>query len=75
MLNQNTSEKKYVESYSAWFDSVNQYHGSDAVEGLSFSVRVDGIFTNDFRKLIPQPEFNAASTPALWASLSEKNYD
>jgi hypothetical protein len=71
MLNQNTNEKKYVESYSAWFDSVNQYHGSDAVRGLSFSMRVDGIFTDEFRKLIPQPDFNAASTPALWASLSE----
>ena len=30
MLNQKTGEKKYVESYSAWFDSVNQFHGSDA---------------------------------------------
>jgi hypothetical protein len=70
MLNHRTNEKKYVESYSAWFDSVNQYHGSDAVKGLSFSVRVDGIFTDEFRKLIPKPDFNAASTPALWACVS-----
>jgi hypothetical protein len=72
MLNPNTSEKKYVEGYSAWFDSVNQYHGSDAADGLSFSIRVDGIFTDEFRNLIPKPEFNASSTPAFWACVSEK---
>lgn len=70
MLNNKTGEKKYVESYSAWFDSVNQYHGSDPIEGLSFSIRVDGIFTDEFRKLIPKPERNLASAPALWACLS-----
>jgi len=68
MLNQKTSEKKYVESYSAWFDSVNQYHGSDACDGLSYSIRVDGKFTDEFRAKIPQPEINPASTPAYWAS-------
>jgi hypothetical protein len=68
VLNHETDEKKYVESYSAWFDSVNQYHGSDAVpEGLSFSLRVDGTFTDEFRRQIPKPEFNAASTPSFWA--------
>ena len=70
VLNQLTNEKKYVESYSAWCDSVNQYHGSEAVDGLSFSIRVDGIFTDEFRKLIPRPEINMASTPALWGCLS-----
>jgi len=71
VLNERTKEKIYVESYSAWFDSVNQYHGSDALgKGLSFSIRVDGEFTDEFRKQIPQPEFNRASTPALWASVS-----
>ena len=30
MLNENTGEKQYVESHSAWFDSVNQFHGGDA---------------------------------------------
>ena len=68
VLNEQTGEKKYVESYSAWFDSVNQFHGSDAAQkGLTFSVRVDGKFTDEFRNQIPQPEFNAASTPAFWA--------
>jgi hypothetical protein len=71
VLNHQTGEKKYVDSYSAWFDSVNQYHGSDAVPGdLSFSIRVDGKFTDEFRNLIPQPEFNQASTPSFWASVS-----
>lgn len=67
VLNHETDQKKYVESYSAWFDSVNQFHGSDAAAGLSFSIRVDGAFTDEFKKQIPVPEFNQASTPALWA--------
>lgn len=70
MLNHRTGAKKYVESYSAWFDSVNQFHGVDAQEeGLSFSIRVDGVFTDEFRKRIPRPAFNLASTPSLWACL------
>ena len=68
MLNQKTGERKYVEGHTAWFDSVNQYHGSDAVEGLSFSIRVDGRFTDEFREKIPKPEFNLASTPSFWAA-------
>jgi hypothetical protein len=71
MLNQKTSEKKYVEGYSAWFDSVNQYHGSDAADGLSFSIRVDGIFTDEFRARIPKPEFNPASTPSYWVCIED----
>jgi hypothetical protein len=71
MLNHETGEKKYIESYSAWFDSVNQFHGSDPYEGLAVSIRVDGIFTEEFRKKIPKPEFNRASTPAFWATLEE----
>lgn len=73
MLNHKTGEKKYVESYSAWFDAVNQFHGVDAWEGLSFSIRIDGIFTNEFKAQIPKPKFNLASTPALWSCLSEIN--
>ena len=67
MLNEKTNEKKYVESYSAWFDSVNQFHGCDAGKGLSFSFRVDGIFSDELRNKIPKPEFNNASMPALWS--------
>lgn len=69
MLNQKTGERKYVEGHSAWFDSVNQYHGSDAVDGLSFSIRVDGKFTDEFRNSIPKPTVNLASTPSFWASI------
>lgn len=70
MLNPDTGEKKYVESYSAWFDTVNQFHGADAQEGLAFSIRVDGVFTDEFRKRIPVPASNLASMPALWACTS-----
>ena len=73
MLNHKTGEKKYVESYSAWFDTVNQFHGTDACEGLSFSIRVDGVFTDEFKSRIPKPPYNAASTPALWACVFEES--
>lgn len=68
MLNPDTNEKKYVEGCTAWFDTVNQYHGSDGGAGLSFSIRVDGKFTDEFRKKIPVPKINIASTPSYWAS-------
>jgi hypothetical protein len=71
MLNHKTGEKLYVESYSAWFDSVNQYHGVDAQDGLSFSIRIDGVYTDEIKQQIPQPTFNPASTPALWACLTD----
>jgi hypothetical protein len=70
VLDQRTNEKRYVESYTAWFDTVNQFHGSDACEGLTFSIRVDGIFTDTFKQRIPRPQINPASTPALWACLT-----
>ncbi len=68
MLNPETGEKLYVASHSAWFDTVNQFHGADACEGLAFSVRVDGRFTDAFRRLIPRPAANPSSAPALWAA-------
>ncbi|HEX8557709.1 MAG TPA: hypothetical protein VF668_06400 [Pyrinomonadaceae bacterium] len=67
MLDHRTGEKLYVSSHSAWFDTVNQYHGSDACDGLTFSIRVDGHFTPEFRSRIPQPGVNPAAAPALWA--------
>jgi hypothetical protein len=73
MLDHTTGEKKYVESYSAWFDSVNQFHGSDPYEGLAFSIRVDGVFTEEFRKKIPKPEINLASTPAFWSAVENSD--
>jgi hypothetical protein len=67
MLNHETGEKLHVESYSAWFDTVNQFHGSDPGDGLTFSVRVDGMFTDEFLSRVPRPACNPASMPALWA--------
>jgi len=61
--------KGFVESYTAWFDTVNQFHGADACPGLSFSFRVDGVFTDELDRMIPVPDFNLASRPALWASI------
>lgn len=63
------SRRIYVESHTAWFDTVNQFHGADAVDRLTISLRVDGRFTEAFRAQIPRPAFNPASTPSLWASL------
>jgi hypothetical protein len=68
LLNQFTGEKVYVQGYSAWFDTVNQYHGSDAVDGLTFSIRVDGHFTPEFRRQIPYFSDNLAATPSIWAT-------
>ncbi len=67
MLNETTGEKQYVESHSAWFDSVNQFHGGDASNELAISIRVDGLFSDEFKAQIPVPESNRASMPSLWA--------
>ncbi|HEY0114737.1 MAG TPA: hypothetical protein VGB54_03350 [Allosphingosinicella sp.] len=67
MLNPGTGEKLDVASHAAWFDTVNQYHGAEATGRLSFSIRVDGVFTDAFRAMIPWPASNRASAPSLWA--------
>lgn len=67
MLNPENGEKLHVASHSAWFDTVNQYHGADANGGLSISIRVDGIFSEAFRTQIPFPTTRRASAPSLWA--------
>ncbi|HYW15476.1 MAG TPA: hypothetical protein VE891_04890 [Allosphingosinicella sp.] len=67
MLNPETGEKLHVEGHSAWFDSVNQFHGADASGGLSFSIRIDGRFSDGFRKRIDFPETGRSAAPALWA--------
>jgi hypothetical protein len=72
MMNPRTKERKYVESYSAWFDTINQFHGADAAPGLSISIRVDGKFSDAFRARIPVPSYNAASTAALWDCIGDK---
>jgi hypothetical protein len=70
LLNPDNNKKRYVESYSAWFDTCNQFHGADPHTGLAFSIRVDGTFSDEFRKQIPVPGYNRASTSALWACTS-----
>jgi hypothetical protein len=67
MLDPRTGEKAYVSSHSAWFDTVNQFHGADATGGLSFSLRIDGRFSESLRSLIPFPSSGRAAAPALWA--------
>jgi hypothetical protein len=67
MLDPRTGEKAYVAGHAAWFDTVNQYHGADAASGLTWSIRVDGRFSDDLRAMIPQAPGNPASRAALWA--------
>ena len=69
MLDHRSGEKLYVTSHSAWFDTVNQFHGADATGDLSISIRVDGIFRDDFRRQIPYPQVNRAAAPALLAAV------
>ncbi len=70
MLNPQTGEQLYVDSHAAWFDTVNQFHGADATGELAFSVRVDGVFDDAFRKHIPWPRTGRAAAAAYWANAS-----
>jgi hypothetical protein len=67
MLDPETGERCTVGSHAAWFDTVNQFHGADASGGLSFSIRVDGVFSDEFRRNIPFPRTGRAAAPAIWA--------
>jgi hypothetical protein len=69
LLNPETEEKLDVASHSAWFDTVNQYHGADRCDGLTFSIRVDGVFNEEFRRQIPFPDPERSAAPAHWANL------
>ncbi|MBA2467729.1 MAG: hypothetical protein H0V46_09040 [Sphingomonas sp.] len=66
LLDPGTGEKTYVRGHSAWFDTVNQYHGADATGGLSWSIRIDGRFTDAFRARMPDSSEAPASAAALW---------
>ena len=68
MLDPGTGERAYVSSHAAWFDTVNQFHGADSCGGLSFSIRVDGVFTKEFRSQVPFSKENRAATPSIWAN-------
>jgi hypothetical protein len=67
MLDPDTGQQTYVAGHSAWFDTVNQFHGADATGTLSFSVRVDGVFSDEFRRDIPFPDRNRSAAPSIWA--------
>jgi len=67
MLNPDNGERAYVTGHSAWFDTVNQFHGADASGELSFSIRVDGVFSDEFRSRIPFPAENRSAAPSVWA--------
>jgi hypothetical protein len=43
--------RHYIKSQVAWFDTAN-YHGSDTSPYSAFSIRVDGVFTDQFKKKI-----------------------
>jgi hypothetical protein len=75
MLNPGSRERLYVRSHAAWFDTVNQYHGADAANGLSFSIRVDGLFSDEFRSRIPFPAQNRAAAASLWAGAMPARQD
>ncbi|WP_260596620.1 hypothetical protein [Sphingomonas endolithica] len=68
MLDPDTGERAYVAGHAAWFDTVNQFHGADATGKLSFSIRVDGVFSEEFRRAIPFPSQNRAAAPSIWAN-------
>jgi hypothetical protein len=68
MLDPATGRKSYVEGHSAWFDTVNQYHGADATGALSWSLRVDGRFNEALRRRIPFPAQTRSAAAALWAN-------
>ena len=68
MLDPASGEKAYVRGHSAWFDTVNQYHGADATGELSWSIRVDGRFTDAFRNRIPAAARHRANAAAMWGN-------
>lgn len=68
MLDPATGARDYVAGHSAWFDTVNQFHGADASGELSFSIRVDGVFDDAFRNAIPFPATNRAAAASIWAT-------
>ena len=72
MLDARTGEQLYVKSHSAWFDTVNQFHGADETGALSFSIRVDGRFNEELRRQIPIDPDNLAASAARWASLERE---
>ena len=51
VYDKDTCVKNHVRSHSAFFNSLDQ-HGSDPTPFTTFSVRVDGVFTDEFKRKI-----------------------
>ncbi len=51
VLDELTGNKFYVEGHAAWFNSFD-VHGADPSPTMTYSLRVDGRFTNSFRAQI-----------------------
>ena len=68
-----SGQKHHVESYSAWFDT-RHFHGVDPVDGLSLSIRVDGVFSDEFRKAIELSQQNLVQPKGytLWEKITRK---
>jgi len=61
-----------VRGHAAWFDTVNQYHGADRTGKLSWSIRIDGRFTDEFRARMPDASATRANAAALWQAALER---
>lgn len=53
VYNEATDEKIYVKGHSAWFNSYD-VHGGDREPVMTFSLRIDGVFTDNFRKKLSE---------------------
>ncbi|MBY0589277.1 hypothetical protein K2X85_19050 [bacterium] len=49
VLDDNSNQKVYIDSYSAWFDTGKTRHGVDGCKRFAISIRVDGVFIPEFR--------------------------
>lgn len=50
-IKDNDDQKHYIESTCAWFND-NDRHSSDGVIDATFCLRIDGIFTDEFREKV-----------------------
>ena len=46
-----TKNKVYLNARAAWWNDQD-WHGGDAIKEQSYAIRIDGKFTEEFRKLI-----------------------
>ena len=51
VLDEKSNTKHYLKGVSSWFNS-NDIHGSDVTNRLTWSLRVDGLFTDSFKEAL-----------------------